>query len=39
MDYTTDNAAMIAAAGLLKARAGLTQIPENIIAQPNYPIK
>ena len=39
MDYTTDNAAMIAAAGLLKARAGLTQNIENIIAQPNYPVK
>ena len=39
MNYTTDNAAMIAAAGLLKARAGLTKGIENIMAQPNYPIK
>ncbi len=39
MAYTTDNAAMIATAGLLKMQAGLTQDLEQIIAQPNYSLK
>jgi len=35
MAYTTDNAAMIAAAGLLKLRANQTIAPANLAAQPN----
>jgi len=38
MAYTTDNAAMIAAAGLLKLQAGLTTEPKTVLAQPNWPL-
>lgn len=38
MAYTTDNAAMIAAAGLLNLQAGRTAKPNVILAQPNWPL-
>lgn len=36
--YTTDNAAMIAAAGLTKLQAHRTANPVTVLAQPNWPL-
>jgi len=38
MAYTTDNAAMIGAAGLIKLQAGQTVPAATVLAQPNYPL-
>jgi len=38
MAYTTDNAAMIAAAGLIKLQAGQTAPVKTVLAQPNFPL-